>query len=193
MSVTRHTAQAFYVALLILSLTVVSSAQNIAELKKQAAAGDAKAQYSLGVAYANGYGVSEDKSEALRWWRKAADQGYIKAEFRLGVAYDLGDGVPKDEAEAARWYRKAADQGYAEAQFSLGAAYRDGAGVPKDNAEAYFWLSLAATGKVEGVKPEDLAKARDEQAFHLTKTELSHVQERVQKWVKDHAAKTNSQ
>jgi TPR repeat protein len=193
MSVTRHTAQAFYVALLILSLTVVSSAQNIAELKKQAAAGDAKAQYSLGVAYANGYGVSEDKSEALRWWRKAADQGYIKAEFRLGVAYDLGDGVPKDEAEAARWYRKAADQGYAEAQFSLGAAYRDGAGVQKDNAEAYFWLSLAATGKVEGMKPEDLAKARDEQAFHLTKTELSQVQERVQKWVKDHAAKTNSQ
>ena len=145
------------------------------------------------MAYANGYGVSEDKSEAVRWWRKAADQGYIKAEFRLGVAYDLGDGVPRDEAEAVRGYRIAADQGYAEAQFSLGAAYRDGAGVPKDNAEAYFWLSLAATGKVEGIKQEDLAKARDEQASHLTKTELSQVQERVQKWVKDHAAKTNSQ
>ncbi len=193
MSVARHAVKLFYAVLLILSLTVVSSAQNIAELKKQAAAGDAKAQYSLGVAYANGYGVSEDKSEALRWWRKAADQGYIKAEFRLGVAYDLGDGVPRDEAEAVRGYRIAADQGYAEAQFSLGAAYRDGAGVPKDNAEAYFWLSLAATGKVEGIKQEDLAKARDEQASHLTKTELSQVQERVQKWVKDHAAKTNSQ
>jgi TPR repeat protein len=193
MSVTRHTAQAFYVALLSLFLTVAVSAQNIAELKKQAAAGDAKAQYSLGVAYANGYGVSEDKSEAMRWWRKAADQGYIKAEFRLGVAYDLSDGVPRDEAESVRWYRKAADQGDAEAQFNLGAAYRDGAGVPKDNAEAYFWLSLAATGKVEGVKQEDAAKTRDEQASHLTKTELSQVQERVQKWVKDHAAKTNSQ
>lgn len=193
MSVARHAVKVFYVALLILSLTVAVSAQNIAELKKQAAAGDAKAQYSLGVAYANGYGVSEDKSEAVRWWRKAADQGYIKAEFRLGVAYDLGDGVPRDEAEAVRWYRKAADQGDAEAQFNLGAAYRDGAGVPKDNADAYFWLSLAATGKVEGMKQEDLARARDEQAFHLTKTELSQVQEQVQKWVKDHAAKTNSQ
>jgi TPR repeat protein len=193
MTVNRHAIKLFYAVLLILSLTVVSPAQNIAELKKQAAAGDAKAQYSLGVAYANGYGVSEDKSEAVRWWRKAADQGYIKAEFRLGVAYDLGDGVPRDEAEAVRGYRIAADQGYAEAQFSLGAAYRDGAGVPKDNAETYFWLSLAATGKVEGIKQEDLAKARDEQASHLTKTELSQVQERVQKWVKDHAAKTNSQ
>jgi hypothetical protein len=78
-------------------------------------------------------------------------------------------------------------------QFNLGAAYRDGAGVPKDNTEAYFWLSLAATGKVEGVKQEDVAKARDEQAVHLTKTELLQTQERVQKWVKDHAAKTNSQ
>ena len=193
MCITCHAVKAFYVALLSLFLTVALSAQNIAELRKRAIAGDAKAQYSLGVAYANGYGVSEDKSEAMRWWRKAADQGYIKAEFRLGVAYDLGDGVPKDDAEAARWYRKAADQGDAEAQFSLGTAYRDGAGVPKDNSEAYFWLSLAATGKVEGMKQEDLAKARDEQASHLTKTELSQVQERVQKWVKDHAAKTNSQ
>jgi len=182
----------FYVALLFLSMAVAVSAQNIAELKKQAAAGDVKAQYNLGVAYANGYGVSEDKSEAIRWWRKAADQGYVKAQFRLGVAYDLGDGVPRDEAESVRWYRKAADQGDAEAQFNLGAAYRDGAGVPKDNAEAYFWLSLAATGKVEGVKQEDVAKTRDEQASHLTKTELSQVQERVQRWVKDHAAKTNS-
>jgi len=192
MHVSGQAVKAFFVALLFLSMTAAVSAQNIAELKKQAAAGDAKAQYNLGVAYANGYGVSEDKPEAVRWWRKAADQGYVKAEFRLGVAYDLGDGVPRDEAESVRWYRKAADQGDAEAQFSLGATYRDGAGVPKDNAEAYFWLSLAATGKVEGVKQEELAKARDEQASHLTKTELSQVQERVQKWVKDHAAKTNS-
>jgi TPR repeat protein len=176
MSFARHAVKVFYVALLILSLTVAVSSQNIAELKKQAAAGDVKAQYSLGVAYANGYGVSEDKSEALRWWRTSADQGYVKAQFRLGVAYDLGDGVPRDEAESVRWYRKAADQGDAEAQFNLGAAYRDGAGVPKDNTEAYFWLSLAATGKVEGVKQEDIAKTRDEQASHLTKTELSQVQ-----------------
>ena len=166
--------------------TVVASAQSIAELKKQAAAGDAKAQYNLGVAYANGYGVSEDKSEAIHfWWRKAANQGYVKAEFRLGVAYDLGDVVQRDEAESVRWYRKAADQGDAEAQFNLGAAYRDGAGIPKDNAEACFWLSLAATGKVEGLKQEDVAKTRDQQASHLTKTELSQVQERVQQWVQD--------
>jgi TPR repeat protein len=87
MSVARHAVKAFSVALLFLSMAVAVSAQNIAELKKQAAAGDAKAQYNLGVAYANGYGVSEDKSEAVRWWRKAADGGYVKAQFRLGVAW----------------------------------------------------------------------------------------------------------
>ena len=193
MSVARHAVKIFYVALLILSVTVVASAQSIAELKKQAAAGDAKAQYNLGVAYANGYGVSEDKSEAARWWRKAADQGYVKAEFRLGVAYDLGDIVPRDEAESVSWYRKAADQGDVEAQYNLGAAYRDGYGVSKDNTEASFWLSLAAKGKVEGVKQEDIAKTRDQQASLLTKTELSQAQARVQKWGKDHSAKTNSQ
>ena len=66
MTVNRHAIKLFYAVLLILSLTVAVSAQNIAEVKKQAAAGDAKAEYGLGVAYANGYGVSEDKSEAVR-------------------------------------------------------------------------------------------------------------------------------
>jgi TPR repeat protein len=182
MSVARHAVKAFSVALLFLSMAVAVSTQGIAELKKQAAAGDAKAQYNLGVAYANGYGVSEDKSEALRWWRKAADQGYVKAEFRLGVAYDLGDGVPRDEAESVRWYRKAADQGDAEAQFNLGTAYRDGAGIPKDNAEAYFWLSLGAAALDDTAR-----KARDKVGESLTPENRLEIQERCYNWVKEHS------
>ena len=37
--------------------------------------GDAKAQYSLGVMYDDG-----DKTEAMKWYRKAAQQGYIPAQ-----------------------------------------------------------------------------------------------------------------
>ena len=35
--------------------------------------GDAAAQYQLGVMYADGEGVPQDDSEALRWYRMAAE------------------------------------------------------------------------------------------------------------------------
>ena len=85
MSVTRHTAKAFYVALLSLFLTVAVSAQNIAELKKQAAAGDANAQFNLGAAYYSGNGVPKDAAESVRWWRKAAAQGDAQAQSNLAL------------------------------------------------------------------------------------------------------------
>ena len=103
MHVSGHAVKAFFVALLFLSMTAAVSAQSIAELKKQAAAGDAKAQYNLGVSYVNGEGVARDEAEAVRWFRKAAEQGYVKAQYNLGAAYATGRGVPKDEAEAYFW------------------------------------------------------------------------------------------
>ena len=41
----------------------------------QAEAGDASAQFNLGVMYDNGEGVPEDDAEAVRWYRMAAEQG----------------------------------------------------------------------------------------------------------------------
>jgi TPR repeat protein len=140
----HRSVKAFCVALLLLSITIGISAQSIAIPKRQAAAGDAKAQCNLGVAYYNGDGVPKDEAEAIRWFRKAADQGYAEAQFNLGVAYDFGNGVPKDEVEAVRWYRKAADQGHAKAQYNLGVAYRNGDGVAEDSTEAIRWYRKAA-------------------------------------------------
>ena len=70
--------------------------------------GDADAQYSLGVTYANGRGVPQDYAEAVRWYRKAADQGLASAQNNLGLMYDNGQGVPQDYAEAVKWYNLAA-------------------------------------------------------------------------------------
>ena len=36
---------------------------------------NARAQFNLGVMYANGDGVPKDAAEAVKWYRKAADQG----------------------------------------------------------------------------------------------------------------------
>jgi TPR repeat protein len=73
----------------------------VAELRARAEQGDADAQFSLGVRYANGRGVAEDEAEAVRWYRLAAEQGYVDAQFNLGVRYSIGEGVPED----TRWCR----------------------------------------------------------------------------------------
>ena len=45
--------------------------------------GDADARCSLGVCYANGKGVQQDKTEAVQRYRKAAEQGDADAQFNL--------------------------------------------------------------------------------------------------------------
>ena len=120
-----------------------NNAEAIKWFRKAAMQGYAKAQYNLGVMYANGEGVPEDDAEAANWYRKAAMQGQADAQYSLGVRYANGEGVPEDDAEAVNWFRKAARQGMDKAQFNLGVMYGNGEGVPQDNILAYMWLNLA--------------------------------------------------
>jgi TPR repeat protein len=107
-------------------------------------AGDAMAQYNLGVVYDDGHGVPEDDVEAVKWYRLAAEQGVADAQYNLGLMYYNGTGVPQDYAEAVKWFRLAAEQGIANAQYTLGAMYANREGVPQDYAEAVKWFRLAA-------------------------------------------------
>ncbi len=119
--------------------------EKVAILQKQADAGDAKAQFNLGVMYYKGEGgVPEDFVRAAEWYQKAAEQGDVGAQFLLGTMYEDGKGVPKDAIKSAEWYQKAAEQGDVGAQTSLGAAYKYGDGVPKDATKAAEWYQKAA-------------------------------------------------
>jgi len=89
-------------------------------LRAAAEKGDASAQHALAVVYADGRGVSQDMTEAVRWWRVAADQGYAAAQNALGLAYASGLGVVVDRDEAMRLWRAAAERGHALAQYNLG-------------------------------------------------------------------------
>jgi TPR repeat protein len=164
------------------------SAQDVAELKKQAAAGDAKAQNSLGNMYANGTGVPQNYTEAVKWYRKAANQGFADAQLNLGSAYDQGQGVARDEGAAADWFRKAADQGLSVAQYNLGIRFALGTGVMQSYGEAYFWLSVAAAGE-SGAERADIEKEREESISHLNQKQLAQAQDRVQKWLEKHPPK----
>ena len=89
------------------------------------------AQFQLGASYARGKAVTQDYTEAAKWFKKAADQGNADAQCALCLLYSLGKGVTQDNAEAAKWCRKAAEQGNADAQFFLGASYDKGGGADR--------------------------------------------------------------
>ena len=86
-------------------------AAGFTETKKMAEAGDASAQYNLGLMYRHGDGVLKDSFEAVKWYRKSAEQGYALAQLNLGVMYNKGDGVLEDSVEAHAWYNNASANG----------------------------------------------------------------------------------
>lgn len=106
--------------------------QALKTLNENAVNGDAEAQFSLGIMYEKGHGVTQSYTDAATWLRKAADQGHAMAQNNLGVLYANGRGVPQDEIQAEQWYRKAAVQGYAVAQNNLGVLYANGRTLVSD-------------------------------------------------------------
>jgi uncharacterized protein len=84
---------------------------SLESVQKKAEAGDASAQFNLGLRYAQGRGVPQDEKEALKWYRKGADQGNARAQTNLGVMYAIGAGVPKDYIQAYAWCNLAASSG----------------------------------------------------------------------------------
>lgn len=144
-----------YAAMLALCSAVVSTAgssqagaatvsTNILALRAQAENGEAKAQCLLGMCYLWGTRVSADKSEAAKWFGKAAEQDFPAAQYYLGNCYYNGEGALKDTPEAAKWYRKSAEHGFSAAQFNLALCYVKGEGVRADKAEAATWFRKAA-------------------------------------------------
>jgi uncharacterized protein len=112
------------------------------EWNAAAEAGNAEAQFDLGVLYAQGRGVQRDVAKAVSWYRKAADQGNAEAQFALGQLYSRGWGVPRDEIDALRWFQMANDPN------SVGSATDweliEGYGVERDSQQAASWYQKAA-------------------------------------------------
>ncbi|MCX6947738.1 MAG: tetratricopeptide repeat protein [Verrucomicrobia bacterium] len=71
------------------------------ELVKRAKAGDAKAQFDLGLCYVRADGVNKDNKEFLKWLTKSAKQGYAPAQCNLGRCYYYAMGIKKDYEEAS--------------------------------------------------------------------------------------------
>jgi len=67
--------------------TVVSTVteDKIAQLQREAQAGDPDAQYNLAYMYENGLGVPKNEAKALELYQQAADQGHSAAQSNLNA------------------------------------------------------------------------------------------------------------
>lgn len=126
--------------------------------------------------------------------RRLAAEGHARAEETLGEFYYFGVSVPRDYTKAAYWFQKAAEQDDVGAQFEIGNLYFQGQGVPQSYRQAYFWLDLAAARASEQnlLKQMPVAEMRDQAASHLTRTELSDIQQRAERWFESHKPKAGA-
>lgn len=76
-----------------------------------AQAGQADAQYALGLRYFNGDEVAENYAESAAWFERAADQGHAQAQNHLGRYYHAGLGVEQDREQALHWLEAATQSG----------------------------------------------------------------------------------
>jgi hypothetical protein len=79
------------------------------KMKRAAEAGDAKAQFYLGVVFHYGQDQPPDLPRALSWYEKAATQGNATAQAALGLLYGNGGrGIRSDVVRAYAWASLAA-------------------------------------------------------------------------------------
>ncbi|MFT4587253.1 MAG: TPR repeat protein [Limisphaerales bacterium] len=118
------------------------------KLNTRAEAGEAKAQFEMGLVFERGLlGQERDLTKAFQWYASAAPQGHVSAQNNLATLYTRGKGVERNYGEAVKWYRVAAMSGNDGAQNNMGWMYQNGLGVPQDYQQALSWyLKSAETG-----------------------------------------------
>lgn len=111
--------------------------------RRLAEAGDAKAQFNLGLFHQHGWGFDEpDIFAAIALYEKAAAQNLPQALFILGMMYFNQHWALKEDnpTQGLAMVRRAAEMGLAEAQFNIGYD----AETKGDYAAALEWYNKAA-------------------------------------------------
>lgn len=140
-------------------------------LRLAARSGLPEAMFWYGLACRHGWGMRENKAEALQWLRRAVDSGqlevaededhskqgqpadaskkkqhraqYAVAIYELGKCYMNGWGAAQDKALALRCYEIAGNWGDADALVEAGYCYAEAVGCKKDMRKAAKFYRLA--------------------------------------------------
>ena len=127
----------------------------------EADAGDASAQFGLGIAYDLGQGVPANSAAACAWYSRAGSSGHVLAAFNTAVMHDSGRcGGPRRADLAALWYARAAAAGHARAQFNIAQLYSTGDGVPRNPDVAAAWFRAAAANGITAAEGRDAPRSR---------------------------------
>ncbi|MBN2731507.1 MAG: sel1 repeat family protein, partial [Balneolaceae bacterium] len=109
--------------------------------------GDDVALFYLAKLYYYGYGVSEDQSKALKYYKIAAEKGSAKAMNNIGNMYYNGSSVTEEShTDGVSWFRKAAELGNPIAMRNIGLFYEENGWTTEDydDAQEYYLKALKA-------------------------------------------------
>ncbi len=127
-------------------------------LRTQAAGGEPKAQYQLGIAYKEGAGVEKDLGQAASWFARAAAQGDARAKYQMARVC----GLRKDVWVVVRRCEIAAAQGDRGSMYRLGELYQAGITVLQSAARARGCYARAAAkghpGAAQALKEMQLVR-----------------------------------
>ena len=114
------------------------------QMKRLAQAGDAHAQYLMGLLYRDGGLVIPDTERARYWMEQAASQNVPAAQYALGKLLLSDDPLVHDPDQGIRWLKAAAQNGNDYAAYALGKEYLSGRYVFKNTEKAADYLHQAA-------------------------------------------------
>jgi hypothetical protein len=109
----------------------------LAQLRRQASAGDLESQFQLGSFYFAGQ-PQKDLKQAEYWWKQAADKGHGMAAVSLAYLYTGRDNPDfANRRDMLKYLNQSAAGGNPMAQHILGNLYLKGElGVPRDPNQA---------------------------------------------------------
>ena len=122
----------------------------VAKLEQMAKAGDAYAQYFLGLLYRDGGLLIPDAEKARHWLEQAAKHEVHVAQYSLGRLFLSDDPDVRDPSEGIRWMKTAAKNGNDYAAYVLGKEYLSGKHVVKNSGTAAEYLHQAAQADTLG-------------------------------------------
>ena len=114
------------------------------QTKRLAQAGDAHAQYLMGVLYRDGTLVIPDTERAQYWMEGAATQNVPAAQYALGKLLLSDDPLVHDPDQGIRWLKAAAQNGNNYAAYDLGKEYLTGKYVFRNAEKAADYLRQAS-------------------------------------------------
>ena len=106
--------------------------------------GNANAQAKLAQMLLDGYGIKQDHSLALKWFKIAVMNDHIEAINMVGRCYENGWGCDLDYKTAASYYKLAADKGLNWGLYNFANLLIKGKGTAKNVSLAYDLYHQAA-------------------------------------------------